>query len=107
MYTLTVLYGNPKNVEEFEAYYGTRHKDTAGKFPNVRRKVLGKVVATPKGDQPYHRSAVLFFDTREEADEAIWSPQGQAVLNDIDNFATGGSVVFLSEVVIIEIPAGL
>ena len=103
MYTLTVLYGNPTSVEEFEAYYGTTHKDIAGKFPNVRRKALGKVIAAPKGDQPYHRSAVLFFDTREEADAAIASPEGQLVLNDIDNFATGGSVVFLSEVNVIEV----
>jgi uncharacterized protein (TIGR02118 family) len=103
MFALTVLYGRPKDVAEFEEYYGTIHKEKAGKFPHVRRKELGRVVSEPKGSQPYHRSAVLLFDNREDAEAALDSPEGQAVLDDIENFSTGGSVVFLSEVNVIEI----
>lgn len=103
MYALTVLYGHPDDVEKFEVYYGTKHKEVAGKFPNVKRKELGRVVSEPMGKQPYHRSAVLLFESREAADAAIASPEGQAVLSDIGNFSTGGSVVFLSEVNVIEL----
>lgn len=68
MYALTALYGKPTDVEAFETYYGTRHKEIAGGLPAVRRKVLGRVVAEAEGDQPYHRSAMLFFDTRQDAE---------------------------------------
>jgi uncharacterized protein (TIGR02118 family) len=99
MFTLTVLYGQPDDPDAFEQYYGTAHKDVAQRLPNVRRKALSKAIGTPGGGTPaYYRTATLFFDSREEGEQALASPEGQALLADIPKFSTGGAEIFFADV---------
>ena len=99
MFALTVLYGQPADPEAFERYYDTTHKEVAQKLPNVRRKALGKTAGTPRGGRSaFYRSAVLYFDTREDAEQAMASPAGIALLQDIPKFSTGGAEIFFAEV---------
>lgn len=43
--------------------------------------------------------AELFWDSMEDLGAAMGSPEGQAAVNDIPNFATGGVDVSIAEVV--------
>lgn len=99
MFALTVLYKQPTDPQAFEKYYDTTHKEIAQRLPYVKRKALGKSVGTPGRAAPaIYRSAVLYFDGQEQAEAAVASPEGQALLADIPKFSTGGSEIFFSDI---------
>lgn len=99
MHKVTVLYGHPEDPAAFEKYYASTHLPIAAKIPNVQRFEAGKVLATPDGGEtPYHRIAELWFEDMDQLQRSMGSDEGQAATGDIPNFATGGVIVFISEV---------
>lgn len=99
MVKIVVLYGAPSDPDAFEDYYANTHLPLAATMPNVRRFEAGKVVATPGGGElPYYRVAELWFDSAEELEASNSSPEGQATVADIANFATGGVTVFIEAI---------
>jgi uncharacterized protein (TIGR02118 family) len=84
MHKVTVLYGHPP---------------IAAKIPNVQRFEAGKESRHPDGGEtPYHRIAELWFEDMDQLQRSMGSDEGQAATGDIPNFATGGVIVFISEV---------
>ena len=56
-------------------------------------------VATPDGSElPYQRIAELTFDDINALQAGLGSEEGQAAVNDIPNFATGGVTIFFAEI---------
>jgi uncharacterized protein (TIGR02118 family) len=98
MVKLTVLYGHPEDPKAFEEYYANTHMPLAEKIPNVQRFEAGRVAAADDGEPPYHRIAELWFESAEQMQESLASPEGSAAAGDIPNFATGGATMFVSEV---------
>jgi uncharacterized protein (TIGR02118 family) len=99
MVKLIVTYGHPNNVAEFETYYAQKHLPLASKIPGVKRMELSKIIGTPDGSKPsQYRTAGLYFDSIEELQKSMGSPEGQAAVGDIPNFATGGVDVMIGEV---------
>lgn len=97
MICLTVLYGHPQNTEEFEAYYHNKHLPLASKIKGLKGFTVGMVLSAEPGMQaPYYRIANLYVDTPEELQAAMSSPEGQAAVTDLQNFATGGVTTFVS-----------
>ena len=47
---------------------------------------------------PYQRIAELTFDDMDALQAGLGSEQGQAAVDDIPNFATGGVPIFFAEV---------
>ncbi len=91
MVKVTVLYGHPEDPEAFEEYYANEHLPLAAKIPNVQRFEAGRVSAADEESQPpYQRIAELWFESAEQMQEALSSPEGEAATGDILNFATGG-----------------
>ena len=98
MVKLVVVYGHPKDPEAFEKYYNETHMPIAGKIP-CDKVEISKIVGTPDGGKPSnYRMAELFWDSMEELGAAMGSAEGQAAVNDIPNFATGGVDVSIAEV---------
>jgi uncharacterized protein (TIGR02118 family) len=94
-----VLYGKPTDEAAFEGYYANTHLPIAGKIPGVRRFEAGRIVGTPDGGEPpYYRAAELWFDSLEAMEAAMSSPEGQATVADLPNFATGGATVMVAAV---------
>ena len=88
---IIVLYGHPKDVEAFEKYYNEKHLPLAATMEGVARLELTKIFGTPDGQKAeYHRMAELYFTSIEQMQETMSSPEGQATVNDLSNFATGG-----------------
>jgi len=70
----------------------------AGKIPCVKVEI-SKFIGTPDGKQASnYRMAELYFNDMEGLGAAMGSPEGQAAVNDIPNFATGGVDVSIAEV---------
>jgi uncharacterized protein (TIGR02118 family) len=95
----TVLYGHPKDPEKFERYYADSHMPLVAKLPGTQRAESALVVGTPDDSSPpYYRIAELWFGTAEEMRASLTSPEGQAIVADMQNFATGGATVLVAQV---------
>ncbi len=99
MVKLVVMYGHPTDPEAFEKYYAETHLPIAGQIPGVSKVELGKFVGTPDGSKAsQYRMAEVYFDSLESLQKNMGSTEGQAAVNDIPNFATGGVDVSIAEV---------
>lgn len=90
------LYHTPTDADAFNSYYSSTHVPLAKKMPGLRSySVSSGPVVTPAGPAQYFLIAVLGFDSMEAIQAALASPEGQAVVADLPNFATGGATVLL------------
>jgi uncharacterized protein (TIGR02118 family) len=98
MVKLVVVYGHPQNPEAFEKYYNETHMPIAAKIP-CEKVELTKFIGTPDGKQaPKYRMAELYYKSITDLEEGMGSAEGQAAVNDLPNFATGGVEVSVAEV---------
>jgi uncharacterized protein (TIGR02118 family) len=99
MATVIALYNPPTDPAAFDKYYTSTHVPLAKKLPGLRSYDVNKgPVTSPDGMSPYYLVAVLKFDSMNELQAALTSPEGQAVVADLGNFATGGvSVLFFND----------
>ncbi len=96
---LNVLYNAPTDPEAFEAYYAKTHLPIAQKIPEVAHFVALKGTPGPDGSAPpYYRMAQIFFADAATMATAMATPEAQAAVADIPNFATGGVTVLVAEV---------
>lgn len=99
MFKVTVLYNEPTDQAAFEDYYFQTHLGIAAKLPNVSRVETAKAAATPDGSPlPYYRMAEIWFNDLETLQGSMGSPEGQATVADLANFATGGADVLISAI---------
>jgi uncharacterized protein (TIGR02118 family) len=99
MVKLTVLYRPPASPSDFEAYYGAKHRPLVDKIPGLQRFEPARVTGVPGGGEAaYYRIAELYFEGSRELEAGLQSPEGQAAVQDLDNFATGGVEVLVAEV---------
>lgn len=99
MVKVVVLYGQPTDPAAFEDYYTNTHMPLVAKMPNVARSEASRVVATPDGgDPPYYRMFEFWFDSQEDLQAAMSSPEGQETAGDLPNFATGGATLLITQV---------
>ena len=99
MVKAVVLYGPPEDPDAFERYYADTHTGLATAIPGLKRFEAARGVATPDGsDLPYQRIAELTFDDMNALQAGMGSAEGQAAVNDIPNFASGGVKIFIAEI---------
>ena len=108
MCRLTVLYGHPKDPSEFDRYYHEVHIPIARTMKGLKGWTIGKCQsATPGEAAPYYMIVGLYATTRADLEAIIASPEGQATIADVPNFATGGfTFLFDDEVVLIPCSLG-
>lgn len=96
MNKVTILYGHPKDSRAFESYYKETHLPLAAKMKGVDRLELTRFEPGPDGNDPvYYRMAELYFANENQLQATLQSPEGQAAVGDLSNFATGGvSILF-------------
>ena len=103
MFRLTVLYGHPEDPAEFDRYYREIHVPIARNLKGLKGWTIGKCLSAVPGEvPPYYLIVGLYAETRRDMEQILASPEGQAALADVRNFATGGiSFMFHDENVII------
>src|SRR5262245_27948288 len=99
MIRLQVLYGHPKDPAAFDRYYYEVHLPIAKKIKGFSRWTVGKVTRMPDRKQaPYYYFADLFAESRQAMEKILATPEGQAAVKDVPNFATGGVTFIYSDV---------
>jgi uncharacterized protein (TIGR02118 family) len=99
MVKAVVLYGPPAEPDAFERHYADTHTALAMAIPGLQRFEAGRGFATPDGSAvPYQRIAELTFNDMDALQAGLESDEGQAAVNDIPNFATGGVTIFFAEI---------
>jgi uncharacterized protein (TIGR02118 family) len=108
MYRLTVLYGHPTDPAEFDRYYRDVHLPLASKMKGLKGWTIGKCESAVPGEPPpFYMIIGLFADTRADLEAILASPEGQAAVADVSNFATGGATfMFDAEEVLIPLSRG-
>jgi uncharacterized protein (TIGR02118 family) len=98
---LTVLYSPPKDTAAFEKYYAETHMPLARKMSGFTRLELSKGLPGPDENKPaaFHRMAEFWFESAAAMQACFDSPEAKAASDDLQNFATGGVTLFVSEVV--------
>lgn len=97
---VTVLYGHPDDPEAFEDYYKNVHQPIAAKIKGVSRMEVTKFESGAPGEQPeYYRMAELYFPSIEALQSVLATPEAQATVEDLNNFATGGATMLVGNVV--------
>lgn len=98
MAKLLVMYHIPADPAAFDAYYGRTHVPLAKKLPGLRSYTISKgPIASPGGTSPYHLIAELTFDSIGAIEAALGSPEGQAAVADLPNFASAGVTISMYE----------
>jgi uncharacterized protein (TIGR02118 family) len=97
MHRLLVLYPPPTDPDHFRSYYEETHLKLVAQLPGLLGYSYGFDVAG-EGDSPYFCVFEGDFEDSAAMGAALDSPQGQAALADIPNYATGGAVPLNYEV---------
>ena len=99
MIRLLVLYGQPKDPAAFDKYYHETHIPIARRMKGLKKWTIGKVQGTPDGKPPpFHYVADLYMESRADFEQLLASPEGQAAVADVPNYATGGAMFLYTEV---------
>lgn len=94
MAKLLVLYNPPADPAAFDAHYANVHVPLARKVPGLRSYTLSKgPVATVAGDYACYMVAEVVFDSMEDLQAGVGSPEGQAAIADLANFAQSGVTI--------------
>jgi uncharacterized protein (TIGR02118 family) len=98
MHRLTVLYEHPKDPEAFDRYYYETHIPIARKMKGWKGWTIGKCQSATPGERPrYYMIVGLYAESRAAIDAILQSPEGQAAVADLPNFATGGCQFLFDE----------
>ncbi|WP_446665655.1 EthD family reductase [Flexivirga sp. B27] len=95
MPSLIVTYGQPDDPAAFDSYYTSTHKPLVDKIPGLQGWHAGHCSTTDGSESPYYLIAVLNFATQEALTGGTSSPEGEAAVADVPNFATGGATMLV------------
>jgi len=98
MHRLLVLYPPPIDPDRFRRYYEETHLELVARIPGLLGYRYGFDVAAREGDSPYFCVFEADFEDAAARRAGLDTPQGQAVLADVPNYATGGVVSLNYEV---------
>ncbi len=94
---LIVLYRPPADPEAFERHYRAVHVPLVQAMPHLLTfETSTGPVDTQNGD-PVHFVARLRFASHDDLAASMTSPQGEAALADLDNFAQAGALVVTAQ----------
>ena len=88
---LMVFYKAPPDPETFDKYYFSTHIPLVQKMPGLVNLEASRFTGE---NPPYYLLATLYFNSREEREASLRSPEGQAASADLPNFASQDSVTF-------------
>ena len=100
MYQLFAFYSQPPEEERaaFEEHYNNVHVPLCQKIPGLVRVEASKFSgAMGGGPAPYYMITVLSFNSKEDFDAGMATPEGRAVGKDTRNFPKGILSMALAE----------
>ena len=98
MIKLIALYRKPADIAEFDKHYNEIHTPLVKKYPNMRKLEITRITGAPIGETKYHLLCEMYWDSKDEMDKSLSSPEGRAVAKDLMSFAADLVTVFFGEV---------
>jgi uncharacterized protein (TIGR02118 family) len=96
VFQLTALYSHPEDPAAFDKHYREVHAVLASKIPGLRKYTMSWPGPGPDGAPPqYYLVAVLYWDSESEGHAALGSPESEAAVADLANFAGAGVDILL------------
>jgi uncharacterized protein (TIGR02118 family) len=89
MHKVMALYKAPPNPEHFRKHYEQVHIPLLRKMPGVVRLNYSFDVKDPAGGSPYFCVFEGYFASAKDMVESLTTPEGQAVVADLANYAAG------------------
>ena len=107
MIKVVAMYRKPKDTKDFdEKYFGT-HVPLTNKLPGLKKVEISKVTSSSvPGDDEWYLVADLYFDTKEDMDKAMSSPEAKEARANIRSFAGDLLYVLNTEIQKVPAPAG-
>jgi uncharacterized protein (TIGR02118 family) len=96
MHVLTVCYGHPTDPAAFDDYYTSTHVPLANKIPGFTSYTYRHCASLDDSPPPHYLLAELSWPSQEALGAALSSPEAQAAVADVPNFATGGVTMFVA-----------
>jgi uncharacterized protein (TIGR02118 family) len=90
MARILALYNPPADPAAFDRYYRETHVPLAKRIPGVRSCDISTAPPRVAAGNPIYLVAQLTFDSLADIDTAMASPEGQATVTDLANFAHAG-----------------
>ena len=81
----------------FDSYFTNSHSPLLHTVPGVERLVLNPIAGAAQGDPPYYLIVELQFASEAAMQEGLNSEAGQAMANDLSEFASGGVTVLFAQ----------
>jgi uncharacterized protein (TIGR02118 family) len=95
---LVAMYNPPADPTAFEQYYHGTHIPLAKQIPGLRSYTINKgPISAGDATSPYYLIAILEFDSLEAIGAGVASPEGQAAVADVPNFASAGVTIVTYE----------
>lgn len=93
-HTLMALYNQPQDADSFDRHYEETHAKVALTLPGLRSFTSTRPGPGPDGSPaPYYLVAALTFEDQAALGAAMASPEGQATVEDLTNFAGAGVTI--------------
>jgi uncharacterized protein (TIGR02118 family) len=83
---LVVLYKKPHDAKHFDKHFREVHAPLAAKLPGIRGYSYGPASTLDGGEGAYFWAFIGTFDNLKAINDALASPEGQAVVADIPNY---------------------
>lgn len=88
MAKLIALYKHPENKEEFDNHYFNVHAPITAKIPGLREMKVTKMTGSPMGGEgKYYLMCEMYYDSLEDLQQGLRSPEGKASGKDLMGFA--------------------
>ncbi|WP_107676296.1 EthD family reductase [Agrobacterium sp. LAD9] len=98
MIRITVVYGLPADPASFNSHYETVHVPLVLAMPELNGFEYSVGDVSPgEGTKPAHMVAVMTYPDHDTLSRSFGSPEGQAAIADVANFATGGASIYTAE----------
>ena len=96
MFQLIALYNQPEDPAAFDKHYDDVHAGLAVKLPGLQRLTINRPGPDPEGNPAqFYFVGVLEWADENAFQQSLASPEGEAALADLPNFA-GAGVTFLT-----------
>lgn len=98
MVKLVAMYKKPVNVQEFDDLYFNTHLPLANKMPGLKKVEIARITGTPVGESEFYLMAECYFDSIEDLQAAMASPEGRASTKNLMSFAKEYASFMIAEV---------
>jgi uncharacterized protein (TIGR02118 family) len=98
MIKLIALYSHPSDRAAFDQHYDQVHTPLVKQLPNLHKLEVARIVGAPRGESPYYLICEMYWESREQMDADMASPEMRAVGKDARAFAGDILTMHVAEV---------